>query len=120
MVGRARRGRPVSSDVTAEVARFLDQLHDLHVDGRKTDELDCVFDTLDDAMVEGRFAFVDAVLRSFDPARMSLPAALSVLTVAVWGKDRLTEREGAVARVSQHILALGRGADHDALMRGLR
>ena len=102
-----------------EAAHFLERLREMERAGFNDSTIDYVFGTLDDALLEGRFAFVDAVLRAFDPACVSLPVSLSVLTAALWGRAELSERTGAAGRVSQHILASDRSADHDALMQGL-
>ena len=102
-----------------EAVLFLERLREMERDGFRDSTIDYVYDTLDDALMEGRFAFVDAVLRAFDPACVSLPVSLSVLTAAAWGRAELSDRAGASLRVSQHILASDQRCDHDALMQGL-
>ena len=107
------------ADSAGEVARFLERLREMERDGFSDSTIDYVYDTLDDALIEGRVAFVDAALRAFNPACVAVAVSLSVLTAALWRRAELSERAGAAVRVSRHILASDQSADHDALMQGL-
>lgn len=65
------------------------------VDDEKADEL---LDEYESLLYKGEFEEVDRRLTLLDPSSVSTVGILVVLTITYWGKDKLTARDGFLAR----------------------
>lgn len=78
-----------------------------------------VFDFVDSALLEGRFAACDKLFDTLDPSRFDVTTATGFLAVTVQARDRLRRRAAYVDRVEAWLRRV-RPEDVEILLSGLR
>lgn len=94
---------------------WLSKIRELAVD----DALDLIFETVDDAFLEGRFADVDAALDRVDLGELDSFLVIGFLSATLAARDKLTRRSAFVERARSRLLDLGCTDRIDRLMLGL-
>ena len=82
-------------------------------------QIDEIFDKVDDLFLDGKFAEVDAMLPDVDPAALDECLTVAWLTITMAAKDKLRNRASLVDRVRAHFEEAEPAYRVNKLLRGL-
>lgn len=96
---------------------FVGHAQQLDRDSETDQALDVVFDTMDDAFLDGNFSFVDDALERFNIGKCSVALLVGILTVTGPARSKLTKRKKFRDLVETSFR--DRGRYDERLLRGL-
>jgi len=83
------------------------------------DQIDEIFDKVDDLFLAGKFAEADALLPGVDPAALDASLIVAWLTITMAARDKLKNRGDLVKRARAHFEKIEPADRVDNLFRGL-
>lgn len=104
-------GGPVPDVTKTGPPEWLERVYALAAADQHDDAIDIVFEQIDTALCEDRFADVDAALSAADVSRLTTYEMVGFLTITLAARSKLANRSAFIERVAPHL--------SESLMRGL-